>query len=89
MIKTLKKNPFRIYTSNTLLLCLLMNPAMLIFLLKTLGAEYTIQLANSEFEELHVKYLVEKAQPHTQHFLIYTRSKKDDFIFILEYCETC
>lgn len=62
---------------------------MLIFLLKTLGAEYTIQLANSEFEELHVKYLVEKAQPHTQHFLIYTRSKKDDFIFIREYCETC
>lgn len=59
------------------------------FLLKTLGAEYTIQQANSELEELHVKYLVEKAQPSHERFLIYTRSKKDDLKFIREYCETC
>ena len=59
------------------------------FLLKTLGAEYTIQKANSELEELHVKYLVEKVQPSHERFLIYTRLKKDDLKFIREYCETC
>lgn len=59
------------------------------FLLKTLGAEYTIQQANTELEELHVKYLVEKAQPSHERFLIYTRSKKADLKFIREYCETC
>ncbi len=59
------------------------------FLLKTLGAEYTIQQANTELEELHVKYLVEKAQPSHKRFLIYTRSKKDELKYIREYCETC
>ena len=59
------------------------------FLLKTLGAEYTIQQANTELEELHVKYLVEKAQPSHERFLIYTRSKKADLKFIREYCEIC
>lgn len=59
------------------------------FLLKTLGAEYTIQQANTELEELHVKYLVEKAQPSHERFLIYTRSKKDELKYIREYCETC
>jgi hypothetical protein len=59
------------------------------FLLKTLGAEYTIQQANSELEELHVKYLVEKAQPSHERFLIYTCSKKDELKYIREYCETC
>jgi hypothetical protein len=59
------------------------------FLLKILGAEYTVQQANSELEELHVKYLVEKAQTSHERFLIYTRTKKDDLKFIREYCETC
>jgi len=59
------------------------------FLLKTLGTEYTIQQANSELEELHVKYLVEKAQPGNERFLVYTRIKKDKLKFIREYCETC
>ena len=59
------------------------------FLLKTLGAEYTIEQANTELEELHAKYLVEKAQPSHKRFLVYTRSKKDDLKFIREYCETC
>lgn len=58
------------------------------FLLKTVEGEYTIQQANSEVEELHVKYLVEKARPSHDRFLIYTRSKKDDLKFIREYCET-
>ncbi len=59
------------------------------FLLNTLGAEYTIQQANTDLEELHVKYLVEKAQPSHERFLIYTRSKKDELKYIREYCETC
>ena len=33
------------------------------FLLETVEGEYIIHQANSEIEELHVKYLVEKAQP--------------------------
>lgn len=52
------------------------------FLPKTLGTEYTIQQANSELEELHVKYLVEEAQPSHELFLIYTRAKKADLKFI-------
>jgi len=59
------------------------------FLLKTIEGEYTIHQANSELEELHVKYLIEKAQPSNERFLVYTRSKKDDLKFIREYCETC
>lgn len=58
------------------------------FLLKSVENECTIHQANSEVEELHVKYLIEKAQPSSEKFLIYTRSKKDDLKFVREYCET-
>lgn len=58
------------------------------FLLKSVENECTIYKANSEVEELHVKYLIEKAQPSRKKFLIYTRSKKDDLKFVREYCET-
>ena len=58
------------------------------FLLKSVENDYTIYKANSEVEELHVKYLIEKAQPSRDKFLVYTRSKKDDLKFIREYCET-
>lgn len=58
------------------------------FLLKTVENECTIYQANSEVEELHVKYLIEKPQPSHEKFLIYTRSKKDDLKFVREYCET-
>jgi len=57
------------------------------FLLKTVENSFTIYQANSELEELHVKYLIEKAQPGHEKFLIYTRSKKKDLKFIREYCE--
>ncbi|CAM3975289.1 PglZ domain-containing protein [Bacillus anthracis] len=59
------------------------------FLLKTVEGEFTIYQTNSELEELHVKYLIEKTQPSNERFLIYTRSKKDELKFIREYCETC
>jgi len=58
------------------------------FLLKTLENNYTLYVVNSEIEELHVKYLIEKEQPTQKKFLIYTRTKKDDLKFIREYCET-
>lgn len=59
------------------------------FLLKFLDGEFTVCKANSELEELHIKYLIEKAQPSNERFLVYTRSKKDELKFIREYCETC
>lgn len=59
------------------------------FLLKTIAGEFTINQANTELEELHIKYLIEKAQPSHERFLVYTRSKKDELKFIREYCETC
>lgn len=57
------------------------------FLLKTVKAAYTVYRADSEIEELHVKYLIEKVQPSAEKFLIYTRTRKDDLRFIREYCE--
>lgn len=59
------------------------------FLLNTVSSELTIYRANSEVEELYVKYLIEKAQPSQERFLIYTISKKNELKFIREYCETC
>lgn len=59
------------------------------FLLKTVGEDYTILQAHSELEELYVKYLIEKAQPSEERFLVYTHLKKDELKFIREYCETC
>lgn len=58
------------------------------FLLKAVENQFTIHETNSEAEELHVKYLIEKAGLSHGKFLIYTRSKKEDLKFIREYCET-
>jgi hypothetical protein len=59
------------------------------FLLKTVEKEYTILQAHSELEELHVKYLVEKARPSQERFLLYTHQKREKLKFLREYCETC
>lgn len=58
------------------------------FLLKSVQNDYTIYRADSEIEELHVKYLIEKEQAAQKKFLIYTHTKRDDLKFIREYCET-
>lgn len=58
------------------------------FLLDTLGDNFIIYQANSEVEELYVKYLIEKQQPSQERFIIYTRTNKDKLKFIREYCET-
>ncbi len=58
------------------------------FLLRLLEQAYTVYCANSDLEELHVKYLLEREQPSAKKYLIYTRTAKDKLKFIREYCET-
>ena len=47
------------------------------FLLDSVRNQYTIHTANSEIEELRVKYLIEREQPPSKKFVIYTRMSKD------------
>jgi hypothetical protein len=58
------------------------------FLLETIKNQYTIHIANSEIEELHVKYQIEREQPSSRKSLIYTRTAKNELKFVREYCET-
>jgi len=58
------------------------------FLLHTVENRYTVYRADSEIEELHIKYLIEREQPLSKKYLIYTRTAKDKLKFIREYCET-
>jgi len=58
------------------------------FLLNTIDNQCIIHRANSEIEELHVKYLIEREQPSSKKYLIYTSTPRDDLRFIREYCET-
>lgn len=58
------------------------------FLLDCVGNKYTILRADSEVEELHVKYLIEKEQSSNKKCLVYTHLNRKDLKFIREYCET-
>lgn len=58
------------------------------FLLRTVENEFTVYEAHSEIEELHVKYQIEREQPSSKKYLIYTRTAKDNLKFVREYCET-
>ena len=58
------------------------------FLLRIVGTAYTIHTAHSEIEELHIKYLIEREQPSSAKYLIYTNTPKDDLKSVREYCET-
>ena len=58
------------------------------FLLHLLEQAYTVYCANSDIEELHIKYLLEREQPSAKKYLIYTRTAKDKLKFVREYCET-
>jgi hypothetical protein len=58
------------------------------FLLKTIDDQENIYIANSEIEELHVKYLIERGRTPANKYLIYTRTARSDLKFIREYCET-
>jgi hypothetical protein len=57
------------------------------FLLRTLEHDYTIHIANSEIDELHAKYLIEREQPSLTKHLIYTRTPKEKLKFVRDYCE--
>lgn len=57
------------------------------FLLKTLEKTYRVHRANTEIEELHVKYLIEKEQPSTTKHLVYTNLAEGELKYIREYCE--
>ncbi len=56
------------------------------FILKYLEGNYSVHKAETEIEELHIKYQIEK-EPENTH-LIYTRIPLDKLTFIREYCET-
>lgn len=56
------------------------------FLLKSTANTYTVHKTQSEIDELHVKYLIEKSE--LDKVLIYTQTKKEALKFVREYCET-
>lgn len=58
------------------------------FLLRTVEKAFTIHVVQSEIDELHAKYLIEREQPSSSKHLVYTHRAKDDLKFIREYCET-
>lgn len=57
------------------------------FLLETVESAYTVFQVNDEVGELQAKYQIEKAQPTTEKFLIYTRTSRNGLRFLREYCE--
>jgi len=57
------------------------------FILDILNKTFNVHQANSEIEELHVKYLIEKEQPSATKHVIYTNLAKGDLKYIREYCE--
>jgi hypothetical protein len=58
------------------------------FLLDSIRNHYTIHTANSEIEELHVKYLIERERNLSGKIVIYTQTPKEALKFVREYCET-
>ena len=58
------------------------------FLLNAIDRQIKVHTANSETEELHVKYLIERDRPSANKHLIYTRTPREELKFIREYCET-
>ena len=58
------------------------------FLLRTVKNDYIVHTAQTEIDELHVKYQIEREQPSSKKYLIYTRTAKDDLKYAREYCET-
>ena len=58
------------------------------FLTRIAAERYTVLEANTELEELHVKYVVESKQPPSERFVIHTHTRREDLKYIREYCET-
>ena len=60
----------------------------MVFLHAMLRKAYTLHTANSELEELHVKYLIERETPSLGKHLIITSTPKNELKYVREYCET-
>jgi hypothetical protein len=58
------------------------------FILRTIRNDVVIHSADSELEELHVKYLIESTHPNTAKVIVYTQRKRNKLTFLREYCET-
>lgn len=59
-----------------------------VFLLDEVKNNYQLYTSSSEFEELRIKFEIEKALSNGGKFLIYTTTPKEQLKFIREYCET-
>lgn len=60
----------------------------LAFLHGFLRKTYTLFTADTELEELHVKYLIERDPQPAEKILILTRTPKENLKYLREYCET-
>ena len=88
MIDTWIKNDLeRIYEKHPVAV-LIDQAGELVFLHAFLRKTYTVFTADSELEELHVKYLIEREDHSAGKILILTRTPKDDLKYAREYCET-
>lgn len=60
----------------------------LAFLHNLLAKTYTLHTANTELEELQVKYLIERENPAPGKYLIITPTPRNELRYLREYCET-
>lgn len=58
------------------------------FLVDEVKNDFKLFHANTELEELKIKYLIEKNKDGHTKYLIYTTTPKEELKFIREYCET-
>ncbi|NJY61423.1 PglZ domain-containing protein [Salinimicrobium sp. CDJ15-81-2] len=58
------------------------------FLLDVVKDNYKIFTANTELDELKIKYEIEKSRDNGDKYFIYTTTPREDLKFIREYCET-
>ena len=88
MIDTWIKNDLeRIYEKHPV--AVLINPSgELAFLHDFFRKTFTVFTADTELEELHVKYLIERENQPVRKILILTRTPRENLKYIREYCET-
>lgn len=85
--KWIKEDLEKIYKNHSVAV-LIDESGELAFLHTFLQKAYTLFTADSELEELHVKYLIEKEHQSGKKYLILTRTAKEDLKYVREYCET-
>lgn len=88
MIDTWIKNDLERIYENHPVAVLIDQAGELAFLHAFLRKTYTVFTADSELEELHVKFLIERDPQPTRKALILTRTPKEDLKYAREYGET-